>query len=94
MDIYLGQHGLWITVRRKNKPTKGFCKSLAGGQMDLPTQIDHTRHTKTTQNTNVIRHMTQTETEQDTEQKLILRTANRGAEGGGQGGLRFKPKHK
>ena len=38
--IIVGQQGLWISVRAKKQAHKGFLKSLAGGQVDLPTQID------------------------------------------------------
>ena len=36
----IGQQGLWISVRPKKQAHKGFVKSLAEGQVDLPTQID------------------------------------------------------
>ena len=36
----IGQQGLWISVRPKKQAHKGFFKSLAEGQVDLPTQID------------------------------------------------------
>ena len=35
-----GQQGLWISVRPNKQAHKGFSKSLAEGQVDLPTQID------------------------------------------------------
>ena len=39
----IGQQGLWISVRPKKQAHKGFFKSLAEGQVDLPTQmIDRT----------------------------------------------------
>ena len=40
----IGQQGLWISVRPKKQAHKGFVKSLAEGQVDLPTQIDRTKH--------------------------------------------------
>ena len=36
----VGQQGLWIRVQPKKQAHKGLFKSLAEGQVDLPTQID------------------------------------------------------
>ena len=37
----IGQQGLWISVRLKKQAHNACFKSLAEGQMDLPTQIDY-----------------------------------------------------